>query len=345
MPSRKNIVPTICASEADPVTFREKYESHQAVLVKGCLRYGAGARRRTRKNLKPRAGLALLRRVFAKHAPMVKQTFNLENGPEALADASKIFGRRRPPDGTWYASFVVQKRKAALSAFLNALPMKVPHFLADEASGDAGSNCQVDGTGVRHSDAVWVFVGRNTGRGPLKGRPEHTDAVEHSGTWHLQLRGAKVWTLRPSEELKRRVPSLRFAGSANVRCHVGDVLCVNTRLWWHRTYLPGGCGLSMSVARDMCFDGARNSACDMTNIEGHYAMRRISKGTILATEDEMPDMQLPRDSAPNCEVGEFSDGTAALVALRNIKRGEWFSIAPSEDEEDTPAPKSRRRRN
>lgn len=38
-------------------------------------------------------------------------------------------------------------------------------------------------------------------QGALTGRGEHTDSVSHSATWHLQVAGTKVWTIRPTEEL------------------------------------------------------------------------------------------------------------------------------------------------
>eukprot|EP00435_Cladocopium_sp_Y103_P073646 s151_g44.t1 len=44
----------------------------------------------------------------------------------------------------------------------------------------------------KHSNAAWVFFGRNTGGRALRGRPEHTDAIQHSGTWHVQLKGEKA---------------------------------------------------------------------------------------------------------------------------------------------------------
>ena len=37
---------------------------------------------------------------------------------------------------------------------------------------------------------------------PLIGvKLEHTDNVPQTATWHLQVAGRKVWTLRPSDEL------------------------------------------------------------------------------------------------------------------------------------------------
>ncbi|CAE8656133.1 unnamed protein product, partial [Polarella glacialis] len=172
----------------------------------------------------------------------------------------------------------------------------------------------------------------NSTKRPLHGRPEHTDAIAHHGTWHVQLKGEKVWTVRPTAELVRKVPSLRGAGHVKVHCKEGDVLCINTRLWWHCTYIPGGCELSMSVARDMYLDGTKPGSCDMTNVQGHYALRPISRGAVIFTEDNAPELELPRSSSANCELREGSDGKLALVAKRPLKAGEWFAISESEDE-------------
>ena len=53
---------------------------------------------------------------------------------------------------------------------------------------------------------------------------------------HLQVSGTKVWHLRMTEELKR---SVGIASERIVRCDVvcnpGDVIFINTRLWWHQT--------------------------------------------------------------------------------------------------------------
>lgn len=185
---------------------------------------------------------------------------------------------------------------------------------------------------MRHSNAVWVFFGTNPLKRPLHGRPEHTDALEHDGTWHLQLRGAKVWTLRPTAELIKRAPSLRGVGRVRVRCDAGDVLCLNTRLWWHSTHIPGGCDLSLSVARDMYFHGSDSTGrCDMTNIDGHYATRAIARNEVVFAAADAPDLALPRSRSANCAVRDL-DGALVVVAKRKIASGEWFSVSDSEEE-------------
>ena len=85
---------------------------------------------------------------------------------------------------------------------------------------------------TRHGPAAWIFFGRNTdGAGELAGRAEHTDAVAHSGTWHLQLAGSKVWYVRATSELiddarvRRRLGSQAF----RIECRPGDLILINTR--------------------------------------------------------------------------------------------------------------------
>jgi hypothetical protein len=118
----------------------------------------------------------------------------------------------------------------------------------------------------------------------LTGRVEHTDSVSHSGTWHHQLSGSKTWYVRPLKESKewRNVPDFEdFCPSAStekstrhrqrvgrkaannvdwrlqIECQTGDLLLINTRLWWHCTSLPltvtdedDSADWSVSFARD-----------------------------------------------------------------------------------------------
>jgi hypothetical protein len=128
-----------------------------------------------------------------------------------------------------------------------------------------------------NADCAWVFIGQNVphtaarqdgggvGEGdsrerevaPMKGRPEHTDSIAHSGTWHMQLAGSKVWFVRPNhgaswgasegamlEEAQDLVDKHGCAKhSSHVKrleicCSAGDLLLINTRLWFHATEIP-----------------------------------------------------------------------------------------------------------
>jgi len=114
---------------------------------------------------------------------------------------------------------------------------------------------------ITYGPGLWFFYGRNDckkgdvekgSHAPLNGRPEHTDSVSHDGTWHYQLSGRKTWYLRPTQELiQKNIKSVNddddnddddestlLRKRIQVDCFEGDVLLVNTRLWWHRTEIP-----------------------------------------------------------------------------------------------------------
>ncbi|KAL7540561.1 hypothetical protein ACHAWF_006715 [Thalassiosira exigua] len=230
----------------------------------------------------------------------------------------------------------------------------------------------------------------------LQGRPEHTDSVSHDGTWHYQLSGRKIWRLRPTAELMHRIRSYqqqqeqrkvlsgmkrkasdgvcafnetsesdindnsRNEKYVEVNCEEGDILFVNTRLWWHQTLIPPQDAPCISYARDVYLmnssstakpSDSQNAECDesiqggkkqqssMTNVDGTYAAEDIEADAILFTEHTMPDCELHRSNDnPNCQVVELEDETTgssymAVVSLRDIKAGEFFCILESDEEE------------
>lgn len=224
----------------------------------------------------------------------------------------------------------------------------------------------------------------------LQGRPEHTDSVTHDGTWHYQLSGTKIWKLRPTIELmqrikehtqqqkkehslagtKRKIDGTNTENCCNdngdytsdktyieVECKEGDIIFLNTRLWWHSTLIPPQDVPCISYARDIYFcSDVDNEGSDsegqerkkehnqqqssMTNIDGTYAAEDIEADTILFTEHTMPDCELHRSKTnPNCHVVELEDDITgdsymAVVSLRDIKAGEFFSILESDDDDD-----------
>ncbi|KAL7536997.1 hypothetical protein ACHAXR_007528 [Thalassiosira sp. AJA248-18] len=241
----------------------------------------------------------------------------------------------------------------------------------------------------------------------LQGRPEHTDSVTHDGTWHYQLSGTKIWRLRPTTELLLRMKEKKRQrqetqqkshsgtkrkiddadGDYNnenimmgdncddtdkkyieVECKQGDILLLNTRLWWHSTLIPPQDSPCISYARDIYFPkselasavekktdsygsdenegshGSKNNQLDqqessMTNIDGTYAAEDIEAETVLFTEHAMPDCELHRSKTnPNCQVVELEDEKTgesymAVVSLRCIKAGEFFCVLESDEEE------------
>ena len=245
--------------------------------------------------------------------------------PSTFLDASEKAEQRRA-----YCSFLVQKDASALENTLNRLPVTKLECLGD----------------VTYEPALWVFFGRNARcknntNQVLTGRTEHTDSVSHDGTWHYQMSGSKVWTLRASSTLIQHL-NQHFATSWNkenrmsVTIKQGDVLVINTRLWFHETSIPIQKTPSVSYARDFCFQGADiGGSHNMTNIDGLYATQVIEEGTIIFKESEMPACELHRSSdAFNCEVVELEDGTSAVVSTRAIAAGEFFCVPETDDEEE-----------
>ncbi len=219
---------------------------------------------------------------------------------------------------------------------------------------------------------------------PLDGRGEHTDSVSHDATWHYQLSGVKQWYLRPTEELlgsflelsastnkgkqkdnnscensgfdiiveswkkEEKEGNMGEKTRLNICCNKGDILVLNTRLWWHMTNLPvqptastddNMSVPSVSYARDMYFRQTHGSENDdqaenMTNLDGLYASNDIEAGTIVFRESSMPNCELHRTKDnPNCEIIELDCGEGAVVSCRNIKAGEFFCIMESDSEE------------
>ena len=208
-----------------------------------------------------------LRRQFKRRPSFFGNHFHVEN--PGSHDAAKLtpfeaYGRKAPPSGPFYVSSILQDDEACSEAFLASVPYAT-HPLFQHA---------------HHDDGVWLFYG-STGEGgaTLPGRPEHVDSVDHSGTWHVQLRGSKTWNLRPCLEATEwggagegmggrgtGAPQLD-GGRLRVEVREGDMLLVNTRAWYHKTDIePQGVSsvnphaLSVSYARDFYLPGAGGGA-------------------------------------------------------------------------------------
>jgi U3 small nucleolar RNA-associated protein 6 len=262
-----------------------------------------------------------------------------------------------------YCSFVLQHTKLELEKVLERLPFSDLPVSAACIDADAASN-QQQPLRVTYGPGLWIFFGRNShGEEALQGRVEHTDSIQHDGTWHYQLSGTKEWHLRPSMELLKIITETEKDGDKSdilsiwnqeqergekdnctrmtIRCQQGDILVVNTRLWWHSTTLPVQPTVSLSYARDMYLSSSPpddDVACDpssMTNVDGLYAANDIEAGTIIFRESEMPDCELHRAKEnANCEVVELEYGEGAIVSSRLIKSGEFFCILESDDDDD-----------
>ncbi|KAL9188477.1 hypothetical protein ACHAXT_006855 [Thalassiosira profunda] len=272
-----------------------------------------------------------------------------------------------------YCSFLVQRSKSPLAALLAEGRLPVRRLPVADASGAGAME-------VRHGPCLWWFFGANypsegtTSPGTLRGRPEHTDSVSHDGTWHYQLSGTKVWRLRPTDEMLQRMggpgPETSLAGTKRkadatdnddtegaryieVECKEGDLLLLNTRLWWHGTRISPQPVPCISYARDIFLpkgtaatsatgpneeDDTNHEA--MTNVDGTYAAADIDADTILFTERTLPDCELHRSATDfNCQIVEVEDEATgercmAVASVRDIRAGEFFCLAESDDDDE-----------
>lgn len=336
------VLPATCSQTA----FHAAWSRSRAVLL-------------TRPRRDTRAGAALqppptfdpVRRVLHSHCDALESSFTSETvgtsgkrrrdgAPES---ASAIVCDATTPAGSWYCSWIAQQAEL-IDALVAAVPCARPPCLADDQL-------------VRQERPIWFFVGQNASADAhLPGRPEHTDAVDHF-TWHYQLCGAKVWRLRETDEWAQRRPGKPVEPSTTVvRCEAGDVLVLSTRDWWHSTTLPplddaGRSGnLSVSYAREFSLRAAADRRADareagassaeaggtsFTNVDGLFATQAIAAGSLVMTEDDPragDDFSLPTGADPNVEVVEDSEsGLLCLVALRDIRSGEFFAMAADDE--------------
>ena len=176
------------------------------------------------------APLQGLRAAFEKNAEAVQKNWTVENagqGGGRLLTARSICNGKARLTGQFYVSTILQGTDGIAGEFLQFCPTQELPFVTRKAWGT-----------FEHSNPVWLFVGCNTLNKDMQGRPEHTDDVQHSGTWHYQLAGTKTWFIRPLSEHRDwndRAPLLRGCTSLKVTCRAGDILVINTRLWWHQT--------------------------------------------------------------------------------------------------------------
>lgn len=384
-----------CSFEA----FCESYRRSQAVLIKGCVA------------VDQEFGLEQLSELQERWPAMVQQTFSMESAgsmPQKKKRKRRKLNAPQPtassmlgPDATrphqWYASFIVQE-KDALHHVLQQLPCAVPPFLRQDgldskvkrptkgkgrkrrrttkhSGGDADACTSGASDLVSHNASAWLFFGKNNASRPMPGRPEHTDKMKHHGTWHVQVSGSKIWYLRATVELLEAAGASCDEGQDSprhiVRCEAGDVLVVNTRLWWHSTELPSlladaaGPQLSLSYARDFVISAAASGAAAAVrdaasagrldeededteepenpgvdvNVDGVLAAESIKRGSVIMMADDMPkrNQNVAVPAPPNCMVRDLPDGSGeALVALKNIASGDLFLVLGYESDDEDP---------
>jgi len=273
--------------------------------------------------------------IFKESNLQVKNSFCVENvGNGANLNQDIVFANVKNTEyNCWYSSFICQNDEKILK-YLNTKLLPIPF---------------IDNS-VFHSDIIWFFIGKNLKTIDLEGRPEHTDSVTHDGTWHYQLSGEKKWYIRPTEKLIENLRKrdnnensgkndITLDSKMMITCLPGDILLLNTKLWWHHTGIPctkdANDEVSISYARDIYFHKPNDTTLnDMTNVDAIYASKSIKCGEIVLTEADLPDCELPRSNEPNCEVSMLENGQGALIAIRNIDEGDFFSIANSSSDED-----------
>ena len=363
--------------------FQDAYDGHQALHIRG---YKPNTQSSTTSNGADFFHADDVRRLFESLGEQDKESWCIENKANHKPDdddddddmeASPHNFLHNNMKGRGYCSFLVQHSKDLLTDLLTRrLPMvHLPVKKESDPKDDTAANIM----NVDYGPALWLFFGKNynSNESSLQGRPEHTDSVTHDGTFHYQLSGTKIWRLRPTTELmqammrnhhkkqnqsssssskKRKVEEDNASSykeeEANnnhieVECKEGDILLLNTRLWWHSTIIPSQDVPCISYARDIYFrehkdDSAQeqqpNRELSMTNVDGTYAADDIEADTLLFTEHNMPDIELPRcKSDPNCQVVEMEDDEGdtfmAVVSLRDIKSGEFFTLLESDDDD------------
>ena len=195
-----------------------------------------------------------------------------------------------------------------------------------------------------HTSCIWFFFGRNpptSSSDALKGRKEHT------------LSGNKRWFLRPTDELQQQwkeTNNNNISYSNNnifeVFCEEDDIIILNTRLWFHSTEIPIQTTPSVSYARDFYVSSQNEETTNytkMSNVDGLYATEDIPEGTVIFREEDAPDYELHRSKInPNCEIVEVTneeddddeEGKQAVVSIRDIRMGEFFCIAESDDNDE-----------
>lgn len=75
----------------------------------------------------------------------------------------------------------------------------------------------------------WIFIGT-----PGPGAHIHIDNVDLS-SWQAQISGTKTWLLRPPPECWWQC----HHGEMETTIHPGDIIVVNTNLWFHSTRIHG----------------------------------------------------------------------------------------------------------
>lgn len=163
---------------------------------------------------------------------------------------------------------------------------------------------------------------------------------------------------------------LALKGEYVAEVEEGDLFVINTRLWWHRTEIPGwgevgtkevgervvdrGDNVSISYARDIYLDGTQPAKDEdemhMFSKDGAWATAFLPKGTVLLTEVDPPIGRTSVRADANCElvvVGVHDDDDSdeedsvggkprqlALFTTKDIEEGGFFTMLESDDDDE-----------
>jgi hypothetical protein len=290
-----------------------------------------------------------------------QDSWTVENGvtvdPPSSTSPSDFLSPSATQNG--YCSFVLQDNSN--QTLSNFGKYHVQHSSLPLIAHNESQKKRIDDA-ICIANPYWIFVGRNSTEQNMKGRNEHIDDIEHNGgTFHYQVTGTKIWTVRPTDELRAMCDGVDIAlkGSYIHVVEEGDIFVINTRLWWHQTEIPGRttrsdddngnkggmgngyCNLSVSYARDIYLDGTKplnpHTRMHMSNKDGAWATAFIPEGTVLLTEADPPICRTSNRIGANCRlvvVGDENEGEEqlALVTLRDIKEGEDYVMFESEND-------------
>lgn len=317
---------------------------------------------------KPLPGYDMMAEIFKNFPEVVDKTWCVENKQSGKLSPAEVFGGDSFRQGSYYSSFLMQGSETGMSCLLQKLPFAEPSMLMSEQYETS------------HEQCAWLFFGNNEDpMTPLTGRAEHADSVEHAGTWHIQCSGKKTWIIRPLDNLQLwadagcRCPRLGTTADfdgfrrLHVQCEQGDLLVINTRLWYHHTQLPHTSCPSLSVARDFRWTkdettaGRRaaeiamsESGADLGNASVACAPEALDEGAVIFKERPLLAIQSNRDEYLSCDRCAVPIGPPSLhlalirkeVTRRDIEAGkaseykDWLPAA-SQAHHDIPLPQVR----
>eukprot|EP00746_Dinoflagellata_sp_MGD_P150956 gnl/MRDRNA2_/MRDRNA2_82699_c0_seq1.p1 gnl/MRDRNA2_/MRDRNA2_82699_c0~~gnl/MRDRNA2_/MRDRNA2_82699_c0_seq1.p1 ORF type:complete len:478 (+),score=62.89 gnl/MRDRNA2_/MRDRNA2_82699_c0_seq1:54-1487(+) len=276
-------------------------------------------------------GFSMLHKIWRRFPNVVERMWWSTNMTGGDLAPTQVLGGKRPRNDSHYSSFLIQDSKRTLNRLLKQLPFAEPDFLQPASDG------------VTHHDKAWVFFGRNNDwNTTLLAVSEHTDQITFN-TWHIQCSGTKTWLVRPASELQLWSaagylrPQLGTPADAQghrrlkVLCEEGDMLIINTQLWWHQTQLVFG-SPSFSIAREFAWTNKTKCAepgCE--NLQKILATKPWDVGQLIFREKPLLAVQSNKSKREYicCERCALPIGTPALhlallrkeVSRKDIEQG------------------------